>query len=81
MQKQFDFKVALLVQAIRQTFARRGTNLPQKTPLALTDEFAVEKDTQWKAFLQKGRLSATSENSFACEGDTITRRCPRAPFS
>jgi Nucleotidyl transferase AbiEii toxin, Type IV TA system len=51
---------AQLANAISATFARRGTPLPNDLPLGLSDEFAHDraKITQWKAFLNKNRLTA-----------------------
>lgn len=59
MQK-FSFDGHLLAKAIAATFERRNTPLPTVAPLALTQAFASDKmkQTQWKAFLQKNKLSA-----------------------
>jgi predicted nucleotidyltransferase component of viral defense system len=48
-----------LTEAVRATFARRTTSLPDDVPLALTDEFATDagKQAQWQAFVRRGRLS------------------------
>ena len=50
----------ILVEALRATFARRGTTLPASTPIALTPEFAADpaKVRQWGAFLNKAQLQA-----------------------
>jgi hypothetical protein len=50
--------VAQLGRAIKATFHRRGTTLPDGTPLGLSDEFAhnTTKQAQWKGFLGKNRL-------------------------
>lgn len=42
-------------QAIRATFARRGTALPHELPVALTPSFAEDatKKIQWLAFTKK----------------------------
>lgn len=44
-----SFEGRTLSDAIRTTFARRRTPIPQGVPLALTSEFADsrEKETQW----------------------------------
>jgi hypothetical protein len=49
-----------LVEAVRATFARRGTPLPTPTPIALTPEFAAAstKALQWRAFVNKAQLKA-----------------------
>lgn len=56
--KSFDH--ATLREAIERTFARRQSELPTELPLALTQAFANDpvKQTQWKAFLRKGKLDA-----------------------
>lgn len=50
----------ILVEALRATFARRGTALPASTPIALTPEFASApaKAKQWGAFMSKAQLPA-----------------------
>ncbi|MEW6245828.1 MAG: nucleotidyl transferase AbiEii/AbiGii toxin family protein [Nitrospirota bacterium] len=52
------FKGAVLSQAIQATFERRRTPLPLDSPTALTDSFARDqtKQTQWNAFVRKGRI-------------------------
>jgi len=54
--RDFAFDGATLTRAIKATFKRRRTEIPQKTPLALTDEFGYDdtKSVQWKAFVRKG---------------------------
>ncbi len=56
----FDFDGTLLVDAIRNTFSRRGTSVPEHTPSGLSAEFyeSVQKNAQWNAFLQRGMLMA-----------------------
>jgi predicted nucleotidyltransferase component of viral defense system len=58
LSQHFMCEGATLARAIRATFARRRTALPVQLPIALTTEFAVDtsKQTQWKAFLRKGKL-------------------------
>ena len=48
--------------AIRHTFARRETAVPRELPEGLTSAFAgdVAKQTQWRAFVRKSKLSAPS---------------------
>ena len=49
-----------LAGAMRATFERRRTAIPDKLPMALTPEFAAskEKQAQWRAFLTKNGLSS-----------------------
>lgn len=66
----FDFAGPTLAAALRATFDRRGTPLPAEPPLALTPEFATDrqKATQWGAFIRRGRLSAdTAGLAEVCE--------------
>lgn len=51
-----------LHSAIRNTFQRRQTELPQTTPIAFTPAFFEnpQKKTQWQAFLRKNTLVAPS---------------------
>ena len=57
--KRFSFKGGMLSKAIRRTFARRRTQVPDATPLALTAEFHEDtaKETQWAEFLRRGELA------------------------
>lgn len=57
-----DFDGAVLSKAIRATFERRRTGLPNGVPVGLTDEFAqdAQKEKQWQAFLRRNALSPAS---------------------
>ena len=50
----------MLTEAIRATFQRRATALPDGVPFGLTDAFATDaqKQAQWNAFLRRNRLDA-----------------------
>ena len=50
----------VLTEAVRATFQRRGTALPDGVPFGLTDAFATDaqKQAQWTAFLRRNRLVA-----------------------
>ena len=56
--EQISFDGPLLVEAIRATFDRRQTIIPEAIPVGLRDEFATNQDkqTQWRAFLRRSRL-------------------------
>lgn len=60
--RQADFDGATLAQAIRTTFDRRATPLPDGVPFGLTEDFAQDhqKQTQWQAFLNKNALGQVS---------------------
>lgn len=55
---EFAFDGATLAEAIRATFLRRATPLPDQIPIGLSDEFATDrvKQAQWSAFLKRGKL-------------------------
>ncbi len=54
-----SFDGRLLVQALRTTFERRGTPIPETLPVGLTREFAetAEKRAQWQGFLRRSSIS------------------------
>lgn len=56
--RHFTFEGSILVEAIKATFDRRRTRVPEATPIALSDEFAMDQDKrlQWKAFLKRNAL-------------------------
>ena len=56
LSRHFDFDGKTLVEAIRATFDRRKTKLPEGAPIALTDDFSTMKTIQWNAFLRRNRL-------------------------
>jgi hypothetical protein len=61
LSRQFDFDGVKLAEAIRLTFERRGTALPEKIE-AFTEPFVEAKQTQWVAFwrrLQQDYVPAT----------------------
>ncbi len=53
-----DFDGAVLAEAIRATFERRRTPLPETTPIALTPAFCsvAAKQAQWDAYMRKARV-------------------------
>ena len=58
----FTFDGSKLVEAIRATFNRRRTEIPESDPVAFTEEFSTDRDkiTQWKAFLTRTGLESTA---------------------
>lgn len=54
-------EAGVLIEAIRATFERRDTSLPEETPPGLTDAFAEneEKIIQWRNFLSRNQLDAS----------------------
>lgn len=58
------FEGAVLTAAIRDTFDRRKTPIPEEPPFALTPSFGEDerKRTQWRSFVRKNRLSGAPED-------------------
>ncbi len=54
----FELRHSVLSEAVRRTFARRGTELPMMAPVGLTKEFAETWSVQWRAFLGRDRMAA-----------------------
>lgn len=59
--RQFSFEGPTLVAAVRATFKRRRTDIPNALPTGLGEEFATDKNkvTQWRAFLARSQLEGT----------------------
>jgi predicted nucleotidyltransferase component of viral defense system len=60
---RFPFDGSALAEAIRATFGRRATALPDGTPTGLSDQFAQDraKQAQWSAFVRKGKLDGAPQ--------------------
>ncbi|MGH9830137.1 MAG: nucleotidyl transferase AbiEii/AbiGii toxin family protein, partial [Blastocatellia bacterium] len=69
----FDFDGAILTDAIKATFRRRGTEVLSGTPLALTDEFShdSQKARQWQGFLKKSSLDDDQATLHAVAADLV----------
>ncbi|MDA8090029.1 MAG: nucleotidyl transferase AbiEii/AbiGii toxin family protein, partial [Nitrospiraceae bacterium] len=63
LSRQFDFEGEKLAEAIRLTFDRRGTAMPDEAA-AFTKDFIDVKQAQWKAFIKKLKQDHVSR-SFA----------------
>lgn len=63
MTSEFEFDGAILQEAIRATFERRQTELPENLPTALTEEFSSDKakQTQWSGFLTRNKLDGSRD--------------------
>jgi len=62
--KQFDYDGEILKNAIRATFLRRKTALPEEVPAGLSEGFAEDrtKQNQWNAFVRRTRLKLPCED-------------------
>lgn len=61
--RNFSFDGPIVAKAIANTFTRRRTDVPQETPVALTNEFARDdaKRKQWAGFLKRAGAHASTE--------------------
>jgi Nucleotidyl transferase AbiEii toxin, Type IV TA system len=57
LSRQFPFDGPLLAEALANTLERRGTKLPDRKPLAFTEDFfnSEDKKKQWAAFCEKNK--------------------------
>jgi hypothetical protein len=60
----FDFEGVILVDAIMATFERRKTEVPERMPAFMTEEFINDrfKRSQWQAFIRKISVSEVPAN-------------------
>ena len=68
----FAFEGDNLADAIRRTFERRRTPLPEQVPVGLSDSFALEKEARWRAFLARDRLAIASASLVQVNNDLRT---------
>lgn len=57
----FELRLSTLREAVKRTFNRRSTALQLETPVGLTDEFAIARASQWRAFLTRERMASAPE--------------------
>lgn len=59
-----NFEGKLLQKAILATFTQRETSIPSTIPVALTDDFAKDRQKQWLTFLTGNKMRQESIASF-----------------
>lgn len=57
----FELHRAPLAVAVRQTFARRETALPQEKPTGFSGAYVETWDGEWRTFLTRERMAAAPE--------------------
>lgn len=62
MVTSMEFEMNILREAIDNTFRQRNTLLPEQKTIALTSEFATQKQVQWEAFLSKSQIADVPTN-------------------
>jgi len=57
LSRNFTIEADVLREAIKQTFSKRRTELPQSEPVAFSEDFFSNesKQNQWKGFIRKQR--------------------------
>jgi len=58
----FEFDGEVLSEAIAATFTRRETPIPMEPPIALSADFAKEKQAQWLAFLKRTEIASAPDS-------------------
>ncbi|MBN9249619.1 MAG: nucleotidyl transferase AbiEii/AbiGii toxin family protein, partial [Mesorhizobium sp.] len=57
----FELERAPLAKAVRQTFVRRETELPQEKPIGFSEAYVEMWSGQWRTFLTRERMAAAPE--------------------
>jgi hypothetical protein len=67
---QFEFDRATLVEAVRRTFERRQTPIPEQQPIALTREYwdNPSRPAQARAFARRARIAVPEHFADECAG-------------
>ena len=65
----FELERGLLAAAVRQTFARRDTELPQEKPTGFSEAYVETWRGQWRTFLTRERMAAAPEQLAAVVAD------------
>ena len=73
---RFDIPDENLRKALSRTFARRGTNTTDETPLCFTKAFADDskKAIQWRAYLKKNQIGEGCPDVVAEVADFVAQR-------
>lgn len=60
LSKKFHYDGTQLKSTLQSTFARRNTGIPNKLPVAFSEEFSQDslKQTQWNAFIRRNSLES-----------------------
>ena len=56
---KFELEEGVLREAVRRTFERRGTALPEGEPQVFQPEFQEQKEVLWRQFLERNELNGT----------------------
>jgi predicted nucleotidyltransferase component of viral defense system len=56
--RTFEFDRAALSTAVQRTFERRETPMPTDIPTGLSNQYAEQWDTRWKAFIRREHMNA-----------------------
>ena len=70
--RTFEFRCAVLRNAIRKTFECRGTKPPIGMPVGLTLAYAAVWGAQWEAFQRRERLAVAPQDLVLLIADLVT---------
>ena len=78
LSRLFNFDGRTLCEALRATFSRRGARLTGDLPTAFTEEFRrnPQKQTQWRAFINKARPEPVEDSLDATIADLVAFLMP-----
>ena len=62
--RECKYDGSILVQALVATFENRETEIPLEIPIALSNEFAIQNQGEWSAFLQRTSYEGDEIGSF-----------------
>ncbi len=71
LSRDFDFDGRALMKAIQATFSTRHTEVPEKVPVGLSNDFYSNpsKQAQWKAFISRTRLEGNKFEVIVADTD------------
>ncbi len=72
--RSFDFDT--LQKAVSQTFIHRQTTFPGETPIALSEEYANQKQSMWTALLRRNQIMDAPQSFFEVISYLNTFFCP-----
>jgi len=74
LSQMYSFQGDVLETAVRSTFNRRRTPIPEEPPLALTEEFLSSDRSQnlWRAFLRRASVQEREQLSLSAVGEAVS---------
>jgi len=78
LSRLFEFEGRTLCEAVRNTFSRRATTLPNGLPTAFMEEFRQDpqKQTQWQSFVRKAKPEPVGDSFDTVIDDVVAFLMP-----